>query len=233
MTLTPEQLMAAKGQGFLPLKDKIHFACRILIPAGHMSKTHSDKIGELAEKYGRGYFTLTQRLDVEIPWVTYENMDALKAELLEVGLEVGGTGPRVRPILTCKGNVCRLGLYDTEAVALEMHERFYKKYYPTKLPNKIRIGISGCFNSCSKPQTMCIGLQGKKTGQVAVIIGGMFGREKALGRELTGLYTVEEALDIIERGIIFFKDNANAGERFATMVTRLGFETVEKAMLAK
>lgn len=231
MSLTQDQIMAVKGQGFLPLKDKIHFAARVIIPAGHMTTDYSRKLNEVAEKYGRGYFTLTQRLDVEIPWIKYDDIEHVKADLQEAGLSVGGTGLRIRPIHTCKGNVCRVGLYDTEKTAFEMHERFYKAYYNTKFPNKLRLGLSGCFNSCSKAQLSCIGLVGKKLNQVSIVIGGTFGRNKVIGKELSGLYSIPEALDIIERGINFYLENGEPGERFATMIDRLGFEAVEKAML--
>ncbi|MGL4799306.1 MAG: hypothetical protein ACRCWY_07900 [Cellulosilyticaceae bacterium] len=231
MSYTQEQIMAVKGQGFLPLKDKVHFAARVLIPAGHMTTSYAATLNAVAEKYGRSYYTLTQRLDVEIPWIKYEDIEAVKSELAEGGLDVGGTGPRVRPVHTCKGNVCRVGLFDAEDAAFKMHERFYKGYYNTKLPNKLRLGISGCFNSCSKPQLCCIGISGRKMNQVAIFIGGTFGREKIIGKELQGLYSVDESLDIIERGIQFYLHNGEPGERFAGMVDRIGFDVVEKAML--
>lgn len=233
MNLTQEQIVAVKGQGFLPLKDKEHFSARIIIPAGRMSVQYSEKINEIAKKYGKGYFTLTQRLDVEIPWIKYEDIESVKAELLEAGLETGGTGLRIRPIHTCKGNVCRVGLFDTEAVALTMHERFYKAYYDTKFPGKLRLGLSGCFNNCSKAQLSCIGVVGRKLNQVAITIGGTFGRTKAVGKELQGLYSIPEALEIIERGIQYYLAHGNAGERFSEMVERIGFESVECAMLGK
>lgn len=233
MAFTNEELMAAKGQGFIPQKDKEHFACRVVLPAGHLNKEQSSKLGEIAEKYGRGYISMTQRLGVEIPWIKHEDIENVKKELLQVGLENGGTGPRVRPIHTCKGTVCKFGLYDTDAIAKEMHERFYKKYYVEKLPGKLRLGLCGCKNSCSKPQLACIGLVGRKLNKVGVVIGGMFAGDKYIGKELEGVYEVEEALEIVERGIIFFKENAEAGERFAKMVARIGFEEVEKAMLGK
>lgn len=231
MSLTHEQFNNLRAQGFIVQKDKEHFSIRVVIPAGHMTSEYSKKLTEIAEKYGRGYFTLTLRLDVHIPWIKYDDIEAVTKELHEVGLYAGGEGPRVRPIHTCKGTVCRFGLYDTDQVTFTMYDRFYKGYYDTVLPNKIRIALCGCPNSCSKPQTACIGLVGKKMGKVAVYIGGQFGREKMIGQELRGLYSVDEALDIIERGINFYKDNGQLRERFSKMVQRLGFETVEAAML--
>lgn len=233
MELTKEQIMAAKGQGFLPLKDGVHFSCRVIIPAGHITKKQSNKISDICEKYGKDYYTLTQRLDIEIPFIRYEDIESVKSELKEVGLENGGTGRRVRPIHTCKGTVCKFGLIDTESITNNMHQRFYKGFYDTILPNKIRLGVGGCRNSCPKTQLSCIGIIGKKLNEVVITIGGTFGTTKAIGRELEGTYTPKEALDIVERGILFYKDNGLDGERFFKMVDRLGFETVQNAMLNK
>ncbi|MGX4599820.1 hypothetical protein [Faecalimicrobium sp. JNUCC 81] len=233
MELTKEELMIAKGHGFLPLKDGVHFSCRVIIPAGHITKEQSNKISEICDKYGKSYYTLTQRLDIEIPFIKYEDIESVKNELKSIGLENGGTGKRVRPIHTCKGTVCKFGLIDTEKITNEMHKRFYKGYYDTVLPNKIRLGVGGCKNSCPKAQLSCIGVIGKKLNQVIITIGGTFGTSKIIGKELKGVYTPEEALDIVERGIIFYKNNGIDGERFFKMVDRLGFDTVQDAMLNK
>lgn len=233
MPYTKEQILLAKQQGFLPLKDKEHFACRVVIPAGVMTRAYAEKILAIADFYGRGYYTHTQRLDVEIPWVHYEDIENITASLAEVGLEPGGTGQRIRPILTCKGSVCRVGLFDTEKIALEMHERFYKGYYNTVLPNKMAITLSGCFNMCSRAPLAAIGLIGKKKDLVAVVIGGTYSRTQAIGRELKGLYTLDTALTIVERGIQFYIAHGKEGERFSTMVERIGFEHVEAFMLGE
>lgn len=232
MNLTPQELTDLRAQGFILQKDKEYFSLRVVVPAGQLSSDCARKLADIADKYGRGYFTTTLRLDVHIPWIKYESIDAIAKELREVNLFIGGEGPRIRSIHTCKGSVCRFGLYDTDAMTFTMYERFYKGYYDMKLPHKLRIILSGCPNSCSKAQTACIGVVGKKMGKVAVVIGGQFGREKQLARELQGIYTPEEALEIIDRGIKFFKENGQPKERFAKMVNRLGFEVVEAAMLA-
>ena len=44
-------------------------------------------------------------------------------------------------------------------------------------------------------------------------------------------YSKEEALDVIEKAILFFRDNGIKGERFAETIERIGFENVEKQLL--
>ena len=226
MELTDAQRKSLKGQGYISFRDGIHFSCRVIIPAGRMNAQETRKITEVCERYGKGYFSLTQRLNVEIPWVQYQDLDNVKRELMEVGLSIGGTGMRARPAHTCKGNVCQMSFFDTEAVAKVIDERFYKGQYDTLLPNKFRIVVSGCSNGCSKPHLACIGLQGRKPDQVAVVIGGSSGKEPIIGKELPGLYSISEALDIVEKTMTYYRENGLAGERFAKTVERIGFQSV-------
>lgn len=229
MELTDADKKALQGRGYICYKDGVHFSCRVIIAGGKMNAQESRKITEISETYGRGYFTLTQRMNVEIPWIQYKDIENVARELEEVGLAIGGTGPRVRPALTCKGTVCKFSLMDTEEVARVIDERFYKGQYDSLLPNKFRITLSGCGIGCSKPYLSCLGLQGRTRDKVAIIVGGRHGKDHVVysGRELPGLYTVGDALDIVEKAISFFRENGNQGERFANMVERIGFETLE------
>jgi len=226
MELTDAQRKSLKGQGYLAYKDGLHFSCRVIIPAGAMKAQAARKITDICEKYGKGYFSLTQRLNVEIPWIQYQDLDHVKRELMEVGLSIGGTGMRARPAHTCKGSVCQMSFFDTETVAIAIDERFYKGQYDASLPNKFRIVVSGCRNGCSKPYLGCVGLQGRQPNQVAIVIGGSSGKELVIGKELSGLYSISEALDIVEKVMTYYRENGMPGERFAQTVERIGFETV-------
>lgn len=231
MELTNEQRTALKGKGYITMKDGLHFSCRVVISAGKISALQAQKITEVCQAYGKGYFTITHRANVQIPWVQYEDLDNVAKSLEAVGLSIGGTGPRVRPAHNCKGPVCRFHLYDTETAAEQINERFYKGYYDNKLPGKFRIQLSGCPNNCAKTQLGCVSLQGRRPNQVAISIGGMSGRNTVIGKEIAGLYSIPEAMDMIETALQFYKENGLPGERFAKLVDRIGFENVEKALL--
>lgn len=75
MELTDDQKKSLLGQGYIASEDGAHFACRVLVPAGKMTTQATQKISEVSEKYGKGYFSLTQRLNVEIPWIPYQDLD--------------------------------------------------------------------------------------------------------------------------------------------------------------
>lgn len=66
----------------------------------------------------------------------------------------------------------------------------------------------------------------------AIYIGGRFGKDYAIAKPLSVILDSEqEVLDMIEKILVFYKDNGIAGERFAETIDRLGFEYVEKAIL--
>ena len=46
-----------------------------------------------------------------------------------------------------------------------------------------------------------------------------------------GLGDVYKRQDVIEKAILFFRDNGIKGERFAETIERIGFENVEKQLL--
>lgn len=66
-----------------------------------------------------------------------------------------------------------------------------------------------------------------------IYIGGRWGKKVAQGQALSKIFTSkEEALDVIEKAILLFREQGQTGERFAKTIERLGFENVEKQLLA-
>jgi len=151
-----------KGAGYLPNKDPERCSARIVTPGGVLTSEQSRVLSELADRFGCGKVTITSRLGIEIPGVAYADIEAFEKALAVSGLTVGGTGPKVRPIIACKGTVCTHGIYDTQSMAAAMHERFYVGWHDTKLPHKIKIGLGGCPNNCVKPNINDIGVVGQR-----------------------------------------------------------------------
>ena len=162
-TITAEEIARVKGLGFL--RDKTTPDCfngRVITRNGKITAEESIHIAEAAKRFGSGEIAMTTRMTVEIQRIPFENIDPLMAFLAEKGLEVGGTGPRVRPIVSCKGTTCVFGLIDTYSLSEKIHERFYKGMHDMKLPHKFKIGVGGCPNNCVKPDLNDIGVIGQR-----------------------------------------------------------------------
>lgn len=161
--VSPEEITRVKGLGFLHDKRTPDcFNARVITRNGLITSEEHHVIAEAAKLFGRGEVTMTSRLALEIQGVPYDNIEPLREYLAQAGLETGGTGSKVRPIVSCKGTTCQYGLIDTFSLSREIHERFYKGYREVKLPHKFKIAVGGCPNNCVKPDLNDLGIIGQK-----------------------------------------------------------------------
>ena len=159
---TDAEKKALKGRGYIMTRDNEHFVARVITVDGVLTGAEMQTLSQAAEKFGNGQVAMTSRLTVEVQGLTYETIEPFNDFIAEAGLYTGGTGSRVRPIVACKGTVCVHGLIDTQELARELHETFYKGWYNVKLPHKFKIGIGGCPNNCIKPGLNDFGIMGQR-----------------------------------------------------------------------
>ena len=164
MNLTPQQIKMVKSQGFLNSKDGT-FAVRVITVNGVLTAKQMANLVEVAEKFGNGKISFTSRLTVEIPGIKFQDIPAVKAHVAKEGMSTGGTGAKVRPVVSCKGTVCQYGNIDTQGLAAKIHEEFYKGWREVVLPHKFKIGVGGCPNNCVKPELNDLGVVGVKVPQ--------------------------------------------------------------------
>lgn len=161
--VTPEEETRVKTLGFL--RDKTtadKFNGRVITRNGKITAEETRTIAEAAERFGSGEVTMTSRLTMEIQGVPFDNIEPLREYLMQAGLETGGTGSKVRPVVSCKGTTCQYGLIDTFALSEEIHERFFHGYADVKLPHKFKIAVGGCPNNCVKPDLNDLGIIGQR-----------------------------------------------------------------------
>lgn len=162
LTVSPENEKRVKALGFLSNKGTDNFNGRIITKNGRITAAQHICIGEAAEKFGNGHVAYTTRLTVEIPGIPYDKIEEFRAFIAQAGLETGGTGSKVRPVVSCKGTTCQYGLIDTFALSEEIHDRFYTGYRNVKLPHKFKIAVGGCPNNCVKPDLNDLGIVGQR-----------------------------------------------------------------------
>ena len=63
-----------------------------------------------------------------------------------------------------------------------------------------------------------------------VFVGGTWGKTQRMGTPLSGTYRTEEIPDIIEKVILWYKENGYAKERLGATVDRLGTDALEAAL---
>ena len=115
LTVSPEEVKRLKGLGFLNNKGTDNFSGRVITKNGKITTEEYKCIGEAAELYGNGNITFTTRLTVEVQGIPYENVEDFRKYIAKAGLQTGGTGAKVRPVVACKGTTCQYGLLDSFA----------------------------------------------------------------------------------------------------------------------
>lgn len=161
LTVSKEDEKRVKALGFLSNKGTDNFSGRIITKNGRITAEQQICIGEAAKLFGNGVVTYTTRLTVEVQGIPYEKIDEFRGYIEKSGLTTGGTGSKVRPVVSCKGTTCQYGLLDSFGLSEEIHERFYEGYRSVKLPHKFKIAVGGCPNNCVKPNLNDLGIVGQ------------------------------------------------------------------------
>jgi len=97
---------------------------------------------------------------------------------------------------------------------------------------KLAVDASLC-NNCGRCYEKCpFGVCDEAESGCIMTIGGRWGKKAGRGYALGKIFTdAEELMSTIEKTILWFRDNGEAGERFRDTIDRVGFEKVEEELL--
>jgi len=161
LTVSAADEKRVKALGFLSNKGTDNFSGRIITVNGKITAAQNKCLSEAAELFGNGIVTFTTRLTIEVQGIPYDKIEDFRAYIAKEGLVTGGTGSKVRPIVSCKGTTCQYGSIDTFGLSEEIHEKFFNGYSDVKLPHKFKIAVGGCPNNCVKPDLNDLGIVGQ------------------------------------------------------------------------
>lgn len=217
-----------KKRGFLREREEGYFTLRTRGPSGNYTEKHLRGLAKISEEYARGFVHLTVRQGIEIPFIKFEDISRIEEEVKRLGVKLGTSGPRLRATTACPGNYwCKRGLVDTFSLFDRIEEKGIS--CGLELPHKFKIVISGCPNACTRAQASEIGIHGavdvespdKRIGY-CLYLGGCGGKTPRIGFKLSKIFTEDEALSVIERVVIFYKENAKPRQRLALLIEDIG-----------
>jgi len=217
--------MAKKEQLFSG--DKQTYAVAPHIPCGVVQPKTLRKLADAAEKYGAAAMKITSAARIAIVGIDEKDIDSIWSEL---GMSPGfAVGLCVRSIKACPGTTfCKRGIQDSLTLGLELNE----KYHGLELPGKLKIGVSGCPNQCAETCIKDIGLVGMPKGW-KVLVGGNGGARPRLSKELVKNITTEEAIELVEKIIEYYKANAKPHQRLGAMIEKMAFDEFKSAVLGE
>lgn len=136
------------------------------------------------------------------------------------------TSNRVRSVKICPGTTfCKRAKQDSVSLGMKLD----KLYVSQEMPSKIKMGVSGCPNSCSESITKDIGVIGTANGW-QVYAGGSAGAHPRFGDLIAEVATEKEVLALVDRMITFYKENAHI-ERIGAFIDRIGLDAFKEAVL--
>ena len=193
------------------------------IPGGFIQPEQLQKYIDVANEFGAVLkLTASQRIMIT----------NLKAEDVDKAWEMLGMEPaytvsnRVRSVKICPGTTfCKRAKQDSVHLGMQIE----RKYLSLEMPSKMKIGVSGCPNSCTESRMKDVGVIGTVDGW-NVYAGGSGGAHPRIGDLIAEVKTEKEALALVDRIIAYYKENAQI-ERMGEFIDRIGLEAFKAAVL--
>ncbi len=217
--MTDDRITELRSRGVLVQKDSNLFTIKIGSCGGAGNSSLLRRIADLADNFGDGSVRTTTRQVTEVYNIPRDSIEEALVFMEENGIPNSFSGTRLRTVVACPGHpVCRFSIGNTQELAREIKERFSSF---SGLKTKIKVAVTGCPNACAKPSANCIGLTASGSDSWDISIGGKMGRQPKLARTRLEKKSREEVFSIIEKLLVWTRDNGQPKERLADLMDRL------------
>lgn len=213
-------------KGAILQRDRETYAIAPHIPGGITDTATLRRICDVADKYNlRLKLTSAQR--IALFDIREDDLDKIWAEI--DGKPGAAIGLCVRSVKICPGTThCKRGVQDSISLGLKIDER----YHATPLPNKMKIGVSGCLLSCAEVCIKDIGIMGTPKGW-KIYVGGNAGPRPRLSDLLTEVAADEETvLTVVERIISWYR-GCGREVRIGAIVEEMGIDEFRSVVLGE
>ncbi|HZF01735.1 MAG TPA: NirA family protein [Methylomirabilota bacterium] len=213
--------------GIFPQKQKGLNYVGVAMPVGQITPKQMLRVAEIADLYGSGEIRLTVWQNFIIPNVPDAYVETVKKALRKIGFDTQQSLLR-GGLIACTGNsFCKFAQSNTKGHALELADYLDKRI---TLDAPINIHLTGCPNSCAQHYMGDIGLLGVKVrGEDGyhVFVGGGFGANQAVGRQIFSGVTANDLKPTLEKILKGYLRRREAGETFQKFTTRNDLNTLQ------
>jgi sulfite reductase (ferredoxin) len=192
-----------------------YFMLRLRLPNGLLRADQLRTIADLAEKHGRSVADITVRQNIQLHWLTIEDIPQVIESLGRVGLTPkGACGDVARNITGCPlAGVAADELCDASDLVREANKIISGNADFYNLPRKFKVCITGCPVWCSYPEINDLGLtaierhrHGQREVGFSVRVGGGLSADPHFAVRLDAFVRWERVLPVV-RGIAeIFRD---------------------------
>ncbi|HJZ54713.1 MAG TPA: nitrite reductase large subunit NirB [Gemmataceae bacterium] len=184
------------------------------------------RIAEVAKKHNVPMVKITGGQRIDLLGIKKDDLPKVWADL---GMPSGYAYTKAfRTCKTCVGSeFCRYGTNDSTALGIAIEKRFQGFEFPAK----VKMAVSGCPRNCAESTVKDVGVIATEGGEWEVSVGGAAGASVRKSDVLCRVRTQAEALRVIGRFLIYYRDNAKWLERTYDFVPRLGIEKLRKVLI--
>jgi ferredoxin-nitrite reductase len=185
-------------------QDGLHWI-GVVVPVGYLSVAQMRGLADIAREFGDGDIRLTVWQNLLISGVPTDRLEGACRRIQALGLAVEANALR-SGLVACTGNTgCKFAASDTKRHAEEIASWCETR---VALDTPVNIHLTGCHHSCAQHFVAEIGLLACKVQDneeadpvegYHVLVGGGFGPDAALGRELYRDVKAEDAPQTVER----------------------------------
>jgi ferredoxin-nitrite reductase len=203
---------------------------RVRVTNGIATSRQFREFARLAREFGRGFAELTTRQQVQLRWMTVDQIPTVLDALKAVGLTTLQTGmDNIRNVMGCSvTGLAPTETIDTASITRALTERFINNREFTDLPRKFNVVITGCRENCTHAESQDVALtpasrtmDGETVAGFNVAVGGKQGSGGFTPAIPLDLFVrPEEAVDVASAIILAFRDH---GSREARNKSRLAF----------
>ena len=177
----------------------------VVLPVGKMTAEQMRGLARIAQDFGDGDIRLTVWQNLLISGVPDDKVASAEAAITTLGFTTQATSIRAG-LVACTGNVgCRFAASDTKRHAEEIAAWCETR---VAIDTPVNIHLTGCHHSCAQHYIGDIGLiackvetgdDGDQVEGYHILVGGGFGPDATLGREIHHDVKAEDAPRAIER----------------------------------
>ncbi len=199
----------------------------VALPVGRMSAAQMRGLADVAREFGDGDLRLTVWQNLLLSGVPDEKLQHATQRIEALGLATGANAIRAG-LVACTGNTgCKFAASDTKRHAEEIARWCETR---VQLDTPVNIHLTGCHHSCAQHFVSEIGLLACKVQAnedddpiegYHILVGGGFGPNATLGRELYRDVVAEDAPRTVERILkAYVAHRASSEETFLAFARR-------------
>jgi sulfite reductase (ferredoxin) len=210
------------------------------LPLGDATSDQMRALAHLTRKYAGDHARTTVEQNLVLRWVPDAKVPELYNELKAIGL-AEPFAETIANVVACPGtDTCKLGIASSRGLAGELRERLTVKLLNDRISpaiERLRIKVSGCFNSCGQHHIADLGFYGNSRNiggytvpHFQVMLGGKWNENAGSYALAMGSVPSKRVPELIDELTAKYVAEKGDGETFQAWCGRVGKKALKEVV---